>query len=83
MNKLVSYTNLSQELKDLLFEVYPDGISEEDITTVQNAKGESIDCVELKTPEIKYLVKLEVRAKLLEDLVDGEIDTISLEELED
>lgn len=83
LNKLVALSGLSKELKAQLVESYPDGISEEDITTVNNAKGESIDCVELITPEVKYLIKLEVRSKIMDDLNDGEIDSIALEDLED
>lgn len=78
IRKIVDYKKLAHTLAALLIETYPDGYGDEDIITFKNAQGDLIETVELKTPDILYLVKI---SKSLADFISNFEDNI-VKELE-
>ena len=76
---IVDYSKLTNEVLDLLVVKYPDGYDYEDIVTFQNAKGETVKAVEVKTEDTTYLVKISVNLEqrmeeYSEDNDDEDID---------
>ncbi len=57
---IVDYKNITQDLLQLLSEEYPYGFEDETIHFV-NAKGESVEAVQVETEDTKYLVKVSVQ----------------------
>lgn len=71
MQRLIrSFNTLTDELKAILQEQYPDGIDSTHIKTIPTAKGEMLRVIELRTPEALYLIKInaESRAEIEEFL---------------
>ncbi|MBQ0734454.1 hypothetical protein [Aquimarina celericrescens] len=58
---IVDFKKLTNTILDLLVMKYPDGYDEEDIITFRNAKNEVVECVEVKTEDTLYLVKVSKR----------------------
>ncbi|MDY0779568.1 hypothetical protein [Tenacibaculum sp. IB213877] len=70
---IVDYSKLTTDILDLLVEKYPDGYDYDDIIAFQNAKGETIKAIEVKTDETIYLVKISTKLeKTMEDYSDDE-----------
>ncbi len=68
LRKIVKYSKLTEEVLDLLVKKFPAGYGDDDIIKFKNAKGETIQAVEIKTDEIIYLVKISVKlARRMED----------------
>lgn len=59
--RIIDYEKLTAEVLDLLVEKFPDGYDYDDIMTFQNAKGETVKAVEVRTDDTIYLVKIGVR----------------------
>ncbi|WP_438425768.1 hypothetical protein [Aquimarina macrocephali] len=56
---------------DLLVTKYPDGYDDDDIIEFRNAQSEIVECVEVKTEDILYLVKVSKRlVGAMEDYYD-------------
>jgi hypothetical protein len=58
-NLIVSYKNLSEELKEKLKEAYPDGYNDH-LQRFTKPNGEVIFVVPFETPDTNYMVKFEV-----------------------
>ncbi len=58
LRKIVDYKKLDHHLAALLIETYPDGYGDDDIIAFKNIQGEIVEAVELRTPEVVYLVKI-------------------------
>ncbi len=58
---IVDFKKLTNTILDLLVMKYPDGYDEDDIITFRNAKNEVVECVEVKTEDTLYLVKVSKR----------------------
>lgn len=58
---IVDYKKLTDDILDLLVEKYPDGYDDDDIITFKNAQNEVVECVEVRTEEAVYLVKISKR----------------------
>ena len=56
---IIDYNKLSEELKALFLEKYPEGYSINDMITFKNTHGETIETIELKTEVADYLVKID------------------------
>lgn len=70
---IVDYEKLNTDILDLLVEKYPDGYEYDDIIAFQNAKGETIKAVEVRTDETVYLVKISSKLEqTMEDYVEDE-----------
>lgn len=65
--RIRSFDTLTDELRDKLQEQYPDGIDNSLIRTVSTPKGENLRVIELRTPEVMYLIKINAESR-------GEID---------
>lgn len=76
LRKLVDYKKLDHELAALLIETYPDGYGDDDIIIFKNAHGETVEAVELKTPDTIYLVKI---SKSLANFISNFDETIEKE----
>lgn len=55
---IVDFKKLTPEILTLLVEAYPDGYGKNDIIAFKNQHNEIIECVEVKTDETDYLVKI-------------------------
>ncbi len=58
---IVDYKKLNNTILDLLVNEYPDGYNDENIITFRNAQNEIVECVEVKTDDTLYLVKVSKR----------------------
>ena len=65
--RIRSFDTLTDELRDKLQEQYPDGIENSHIKTVSTPKGENLRVIELRTPDVMYLIKVNAESR-------GEID---------
>lgn len=72
---IVDYEKLNTDILDLLVEKYPDGYEYNDIIAFQNARGETIKAVEVRTDETVYLVK--ISSKLEQTMEDYSEDDTS------
>jgi hypothetical protein len=74
MQRLIrSFNTLTDQLKEMLQQQFPDGIDSTHIKTVPTAKGELLRVIELRTPDAMYLIKInpESRAEI-EEFLDQE-----------
>jgi hypothetical protein len=74
MQRLIrSFNTLTDELKEMLQQQFPDGIDSTHIKTVPTAKGEILRVIELRTADAMYLIKInsESRAEI-EEFLDQE-----------
>lgn len=71
---IVDYKKLNQNILELLVNKYPDGYEDRDIISFTNANKEVIECVEVKTEDTTYLVKISKR--LIEAMEDFDPDAI-------
>ena len=72
---------------NLLVEKFPDGYDDDDIVTYRNANNEVVECVEVRTEDTAYLVKVSKRLVMaMEDYEESENDddepSLDTEELE-
>ncbi|WP_299436504.1 hypothetical protein [uncultured Aquimarina sp.] len=58
---IVDFKKLTNNILDLLVTKYPDGYDDKDIITFRNAQNEIVECVEVKTEDTLYLVKVSKR----------------------
>ena len=81
--RIIDYEKLTTEVLDLLVEKFPDGYNYDDIMTFQNAKGETVKAVEVRTEDTIYLVKIGMKLEQkMEDYSEeemGEDDSDPLE----
>ena len=86
---IVDYSKLTNEVLDLLVVKYPDGYDYDDILTFQNAKGENVKAVEVKTEDTTYLVKISVNLEQRmeeysedndEEDIDDDIEDLAIED---
>lgn len=61
---------------NLLVEKFPDGYDDDDIVTYRNANNEVVECVEVRTEDTAYLVKVSKRLVMaMEDFDDSDNDS--------
>ncbi|MAU16296.1 MAG: hypothetical protein CMH46_12255 [Muricauda sp.] len=88
---IVDYKKLDHKMLNLLVEKFPDGYDDDDIVTYRNASNEVVECVEVRTEDTAYLVKVSKRLVMaMEDYEESEnqddapdLDTEGLEGTED
>jgi len=79
---IVDYSKLTSEVLDLLVEKFPDGYHYDDIMTFQNAKGETVKAVEVRTDDTIYLVKIGLKLEQrMEDHSEDENDSLEVDEI--
>lgn len=72
--RIIDYEKLTTEVLDLLVEKFPDGYNYDDIMTFQNAKGETVKAVEVRTEDTIYLVKIGMKLEQkMEDYSEEEM----------
>lgn len=87
---IVDYKKLDNRMLDLLVEKYPDGYDDGDIVTYRNANNEVVECIEVRTGDTAYLIKVSKRLVMaMEDHEDTdttgdreEEDSLDTDELE-
>lgn len=67
---IVDFRKLNSEILSLLVEKYPDGYSDKDVIVFKNAKGETIEAVEVQTSDTIYLVKISQRLEVVMEEYD-------------
>lgn len=65
---IVDYAKLTDEILSMLVEKFPDGYDDSDIVRFVNAKGETVEAVEVSTEDTKYLVKVSTK---LQDRIEN------------
>ena len=58
---IVDYKKLDNHMLDLLVEKFPDGYDDDDIVTYRNANNEVVECIEVRTGDTAYLIKVSKR----------------------
>ncbi len=58
---IVDYKKLDNHMLNLLVEKYPDGYDDDDIVTYRNASNEVVECIEVRTQDTAYLIKVSKR----------------------
>ena len=72
---MVDYSKLTDAILDLLVEKYPSGYDPKDIIVFRNAQNEVVECVEVRTDDTIYLVKVSKRLVVaMEDYEDDQND---------
>lgn len=69
---IVDYKKLNNEILDLLVSKYPDGFGDTDIISFKNQHNETIECVEVRTEDTIYLVKVSKRLAVAMEDYDGD-----------
>ena len=75
---LTSYERLSEELRELFAQTYPLGYYNA-VLPLTKPNGEQIYVVRLETPEVSYLVKVDVKVDDAGDLDEEETDNYDAE----
>lgn len=58
---IVDFKKLTPEILKLLVERYPDGYDDLNIISFKNAKGQTVEAVEVRTEDAIYLVKVSTK----------------------
>lgn len=76
---IVDYKKLNTEILNLLVEKFPDGYDDNDIISFRNSKGQQIDAVEIRTDDINYLIKIDMKLQqAIKDYSDDNFNDNSL-----
>lgn len=76
---IVDYKKLTPEILALLVDKYPYGYDDDQIISFKNAKNELIECVEVRTADTIYLVK--VSKKLETSMENYDVDDYDVDDL--
>ena len=77
---IFDYSKLTGEILNLLVEKFPDGYDDSNIVRFKNAKGETIEAVEVRTVDTIFLVK--ISTKLSDRIINfDEDDELANEEV--
>ena len=79
---IVDFKKLNKDILDLLVAKYPDGYDDDDIITFKNTLNEIVECVEVRTDDTIYLVKVSKRLVAAMEDHDLEEDEILNEDVE-
>ncbi|KAA1242390.1 hypothetical protein F0000_25825 [Aquimarina sp. RZ0] len=79
---IVDFKKLNNKILDLLVVKYPDGYDDEDIITFRNAQNEIVECVEVKTEDTLYLVKVSKRLVTAMEDYDVDEDNVNNDDLD-
>ena len=79
---IVDFKKLNKDILDLLVTRYPDGYDDDHIITFKNSLNEIVECVEVRTDNTVYLVKVSKRLIAAMEEHDPEEDEIINEDVE-
>ncbi|SHG52624.1 hypothetical protein DFQ05_2201 [Winogradskyella wandonensis] len=71
---IVDFAKLNEDILDLLVNAYPDGYDDRHIISFVNAQGETVKCVEVRTEDTIYLVKISKKLVIAMEEHDTEDD---------
>ncbi|MGP2569846.1 hypothetical protein ACT4R9_01930 [Ornithobacterium rhinotracheale] len=71
---IVDYKKLNNEILSLLVEKFPDGYGDQDVIVFKNAKGETVEAVEVQTEDTVYLVKISQRLEIVMEEFEDDDD---------
>ena len=71
---IVDFKKLNDEILSLLVEKFPDGYGDQDVIVFKNAKGETVEAVEVQTEDTVYLVKISQRLEIVMEEYEEEDD---------
>ncbi|BDW91298.1 hypothetical protein AB9K32_06930 [Allomuricauda sp. XS_ASV26] len=72
---IVDFKKLDNNMLNLLVEKFPDGYDDDDIVTYRNANNEVVECVEVRTEDTAYLIKVSKRLVMaMEEFDDSDND---------
>ncbi|MBR9854512.1 MAG: hypothetical protein GYB37_08035 [Algicola sp.] len=72
---IVDFKKLDNNMLNLLVEKFPDGYDDDDIVTYRNANNEVVECVEVRTEDTAYLIKVSKRlVTAMEEFDDSDND---------
>lgn len=77
---IVDFKKLNDEILSLLVEKFPDGYGDQDVIVFKNAKGETIEAVEVETKDTIYLVKISQRLEIVMEEFDEDEDDYSYDD---
>lgn len=78
---IVDYKKLDNHMLNLLVEKFPEGYDDDDIVAYRNANNEVVECIEVRTEDTAYLVKVSKRLVMaMEDFDDSDADNDSEDE---
>jgi len=89
---IVDFKKLNKDILDLLVTKYPDGYDDDHIITFRNTLNEIVECVEVRTDDTIYLVKVSKRlVAAMEDhdleedeIIDDDVENeLPIEDLQD
>jgi hypothetical protein len=89
---IVDFKKLNKDILDLLVTKYTDGYADDDIITFKNALNEIVECVEVRTDDTIYMVKVSKRlVAAMEDhdmeedeIIDDDVENeLPIEDLQD
>ena len=89
---IVDYKKLNKDILDLLVTKYPDGYDDDHIIIFRNTLNEIVECVEVRTDDTIYLVKVSKRlVAAMEDhdleedeIIDDDVENeLPIEDLQD
>lgn len=85
LRRIVDFAKLTDEVLSLLVEKFPEGIDEDEIFSIQNAKGELIRVVEVRDEENIFLVKVSSRMEAaMEDFEEeDEEEDVAIDDIDD
>ena len=72
---IVDFKKLNDEILSLLVEKFPDGYGDQDVIVFKNAKGETVEAVEVQTEDTVYLVKISQRLEIVMEEYEEDDDT--------
>ena len=72
---IVDFKKLNDEILSLLVEKFPDGYGDQDVIVFKNAKGETVEAVEVQTQDTVYLVKISQRLEIVMEEYEEDDDT--------
>ena len=58
---IVDYKKMDHKMLDLIVEKFPDGYDDDDIVTYRNSNNEVVECIEVRTDDTAYLIKVSKR----------------------
>lgn len=79
---IVDFKKLNKDILDLLVTRYPDGYDDDHIITFKNSLNEIVECVEVRTDNTVYLVKVSKRLVAAMEDHDPEEDEIINEDVD-
>ena len=86
---IVDFKKLNKDILDLIMERYPNGYGDRDIICFRNARGDWVECIEVRTEDTMYLVKVSKRLSVaieeyeVDESDDEEIDVENSESFEE